>query len=348
MTICHRWTTKYSKKLCNNVSGKVLTLQMTLNDDEKKLYDLIVRRYLSQFYPVHAYDQMTQEISVVEDRFKATGKSVIVPGWKTVWQDNDEKSDKTLPKVVEGESLNVVEARVEAKKTQPPARFTEGTLIQAMKTIGQSVENLVLRQRLKETAGIGTEATRAAIIEVLFKRGFIVKQKKHLVSTAQARALIDALPEPVKDPATTAVWEQALEDIAEGHGDADRFVEEQAQLVRHLTERGKQALSTVFKGSSSSTDTQRFVCPECEHPLVRRKNQHGYFWGCRNYPVCKAILPDDSGKPGKSKSKPESTGQRCPECEQGELLSRTVRKGKSKGKTFLGCSRYPACRYTEG
>ena len=98
--------------------------------------------------------------------------------------------------------------KVEDKQTQPPARHTEGTLILAMKNIDKWVENPVLKKRLKETAGIGTEATRASIIEVLLKRQFVSKQsKKYLVSTAQARALIDALPDPVKDPATTAVWE---------------------------------------------------------------------------------------------------------------------------------------------
>jgi DNA topoisomerase-3 len=218
-----------------------------------------------------------------------------------------------------------------------------------MKNIGKWVENPVLKKRLKETAGIGTEATRASIIEVLFKRQFVSKQsKKYLVSTAQARALIDALPEPVKDPATTAVWEQALDDIAQGKGNAEQFVEDQAKMITLLTEQVKQSSPQAFKALESNS--KQFDCPEpeCGHTLARRKGKTGFFWGCRNYPECIVTLSDNKGKPGKSRNKTESTGQSCPECEQGILLRRTINNGKNKGKQFLGCNRYPECCHTEG
>jgi DNA topoisomerase-3 len=321
-----------------------------LSDIEKQLFDLIVRRYLAQFYPPFEYDQTRLAIQVNEDVFSTTGRRVIHAGWKQVITSSAEKARQeiSLPPVENDSRLTVTACQLEAKQTQPPARFTEGTLIQAMKNIGRMVENPVLKKRLKETSGIGTEATRASIIEVLLKRGFIKKQgKKHLISTEQARSLIDALPAPVKDPGTTAVWEQALEEIAQGHGHAERFVNDQAAMVAKLTDMVKNNLATTFK-QVDGTPQKTYVCPECDHPLVRRKGQRGFFWGCRNYPECTVILPDDKGKPGKKREKAESTGQRCPECEQGELVKRIVRKGKNANKTFLGCSRYPECKHTEG
>jgi ssDNA-binding Zn-finger/Zn-ribbon topoisomerase 1 len=90
-----------------------------------------------------------------------------------------------------------------------------------------------------------------------------------------------------------------------------------------------------------------FDCPSCKHSLVRRKNRYGYFWGCRNYPDCQMILPDEQGKPGKRRQKAQSTGEACPECGQGERVERTIRKGQRRGQTFIGCSRFPACTYTE-
>lgn len=323
----------------------------SLNANESRLYELIVRRYLAQFYPDHEYDQTTIALAVGEDRFKATGKRVIVPGWKRAIQRNDQEATKeketVLPKLAKEEALTVTDCRVEDKETKPPARYTEGTLIQAMKTVGKLVDNPALKKRLKETSGIGTEATRASIIELLLKRGFIGKQKKkYLVSSDKARSLIDALPEPVKDPATTAVWEQALEDIAQGNGNPERFVDDQVQMVTKLVERVRQGMPAEFKALAANTVT--YSCPECGHPLARRNGKKGFFWGCRNYPDCKVVLPDDKGKPGKPREKAQPTGQCCPECGEGELVQRTVRNGKARGKSFLGCSRYPDCRYTEG
>lgn len=327
-------------------TGSKLTTKLT--ETEAKLYDLICRRYLAQFYPAYQYDQTQIEITVADTVFQATGKQPLAQGWKITLQASDHPSEKSnrLPNLKKGDSVTVIEARIEQKQTQPPKRYTEGTLIQAMKNIGKTVENPALKKRLKDTSGIGTEATRASIIEVLLKRQFISKQaKKNLISTPQARALIDALPDPVKDPATTAVWEQALEDIAQGKGHAEQFVTDQANMVRRLTQQVKQGTPHAFK--TLDTQSKKFACPQCDHSLVRRKGKNGFFWGCRNYPECNITLPDDKGKPGKATAT-KPTDHPCPECETGVMIKRTIRKGQKAGKTFLGCNRYPACSHTEG
>ena len=125
-----------------------------------------------------------------------------------------------------------------------------------------------------------------------------------------------------------------------------QFVQDQANMVRRLTERVKQGAPNAFK--TLDTHTKKFACPQCDHYLVRRKSKNGFFWGCLNYPECNIALPDDKGKPGKSREKVKLTDQPCPECETGVMIMRTVRKGKKAGKTFLGCNRYPACSHTEG
>lgn len=264
-------------------TGSKLTTKLT--ETEAKLYDMICRSYLAQFYPAYQYDQTQIEITVADTVFQATGKQLVDLGWKMALPNTDRCSEKAkqLPNITKGDTLKVIDTRIEDKLTQPPARYTEGTLIQAMKNIGKTVENPTLKKRLKETSGIGTEATRASIIEVLLKRKFISKQgKKNLVSTPQARALIDALPDPVKDPATTAVWEQALEDIAQGKGHAEQFVQDQANMVRRLTERVKQGAPNAFK--ELDTHTKKFACPQCEHALVRRKKQKWFFLGLSQLP----------------------------------------------------------------
>lgn len=318
-----------------------------LTDSETKIFDLICRRYLAQFYPTYEWDHTHIELMVEKDCFQLKGKQVVNWGWKVAVQDADSSNEKALPEIKKGDLFELVNTKVENKQTQAPISYTEGTLIQAMNNIGKSVKNPVLKKRLKESSGIGTEATRASIIEVLLKRNFIRKQgRKNLVSTVQAKALIDALPEPIKDPATTAVWEQALEDIAQGKGNAIQFVDDQANMVRLLTERVKQDVPTGFKVLEANNE--KIACPQCDHSLVRRKGKNGFFWGCRNYPECNITLPDDKGKPGKAREKEKLTDQWCPECVKGVLLRRKSSKGKNKGKTFLGCNRYPECSYTEG
>ena len=139
-----------------------------------------------------------------------------------------------------------------AKQTTPPKPFTEGTLVAAMKHAARFVTDERLKARLKETAGIGTEATRAGIIETLLKRGFIKRQKRALVSTPTGQQLIDALPTVITNPGMTALWEQALDDVAAGRLALQEFMGRQAEMVEKLVQHARESTVTMPQSKSKT------------------------------------------------------------------------------------------------
>jgi DNA topoisomerase III len=176
-----------------------------------------------------------------------------------------------------------------------------------MKNVGRFVEDKRLRKILRETSGIGTEATRASIIENLLMRKLLVQEgKKNLVSQPAARALIDMLPHSVTDPATTAVWEQALDDIAYGDGSLDGFLVKSVtwinRLVANVKERDRLGISQFSNlqpdasiQSSGVGGQPNFIkCPRCGKAMLRRKGSKGYFLGCSGYPACKSTMDDST------------------------------------------------------
>lgn len=282
-----------------------------MGEAERRVYDLVRRRYLAQFYPRHEYDVTTVTLAVGGDYFRATGRRVVVAGWRALFgrerTEEGEDEAQELPELRQGDGCRVLDAEVASRQTRPPARYTEGTLIAAMKNAARLVEDARLKRMLKETAGLGTEATRAGIIRTLLDRRYVEKHKQHLVSTETGRALIDALPGPVKDPGTTALWEQALDEIAQGAGNLEAFLARQTEWVRQLVERARTGSGAVGVAS------ERPACPDCGRPLrrLRRNGSTRHFWGCSGYPECGTTLPDQGGKPGRPLPK-EPVGQcRC-------------------------------------
>lgn len=275
------------------------------------VYDLIVRSTLALFMPALEYEQVMVTVSIGDEKWTATGKRVTNPGW-TVLYGGTATGDEVplIPAMRAGDPIECVSAQVVAKKTTPPARLTDGTLIDAMSHIHRYVTDPAARARLKETSGLGTEATRARIIETLFARGWIERTGgKAVVSTDAGRAVIAALPADLTDPATTAQWEDALAEIAAGRGDAVQFEQRIADFVRssiaHLTPPAPRA------------DAPTAECPVCgQLALARRlesKKKPGvFFWACENRDH--GLLTDDGGKPGKPfsfKSNPKSTRSTC-------------------------------------
>lgn len=310
-----------------------------MSDIEHKVYDAICRRYLVQFYPPHEYDQTTIFLNVDGSSFKASGRVEVVSGWKVVIKGNDEKGKnkeecQSLPVVAEGDILPVIDASIQEKKTKPPARFTEGTLGAAMKNVAKEIDDPALKKILRETTGIGTVATRPAIFEVLLKRGLLTKKSKQLFSSDAGRSLINALPEAVKSPGTTAMWEQSLEMIAEGTVSMNQFIESQRDWISKIVD-----YEIKNTGSMAIKATAKYNCPECNDVLRRIKGSNGFFWGCSNR-ECKYTAPDSRGKPGKRK-KVVTSNIRCPECGK-QLRQLSGNKGK-----FWGCSGYQnGCKFT--
>lgn len=322
-----------------------------MSEREQRLYDMVCRRYLAQFYPAHERDKSSVELTVDGENFRATGYINRVTGWRAVLKDDGDEQDNSapLPPLKEGTSVTAVETGFESKQTQPPARYTEGTLIAAMKSVGKEIDEPELRKVLRETSGIGTEATRAGIIETLLQRGLIQRQKKQLISTPSGRSLIEMVPEQIKNPATTAVWEQALDDIAQDKGNLEAFLNRQANWIGEIL---RQSLSTsLAEQPQGKVQQPSHPCPECGQPMYRRNGKKGWFWGCSGYPTCKATLPDFQGQPqlksatSKPPINPGKIGDTCPKCRKGKLLLRTIKNGKNSGRDFVGCTGYPKCDY---
>jgi DNA topoisomerase-3 len=271
-----------------------------LSGKQKQVFDLIVRAYLAQFFPAYTYCETNIVLDVNGETFTASGKVPLLPGWKIVYGAMDEevtsvtkdKAEKqTLPLVKKGELVECKDAKVEFKKTTPPARYTEGTLIQAMTNIHNLVDDPELKKRLKETAGIGTEATRAGIIETLKKRNFIVEKGKQIMSTEAGRQLITALPNSVKSPGLTGLFEQLLDGIADGRFTMEQFLKKQSEFVTKFV--------NVAKTSNLGL-APAYPCPVCKMGHLRRRtNNAGIIsWFCvRSQEGCNALFQNQNGKP---------------------------------------------------
>ena len=264
-----------------------------LNAVEQNLYVMVAQAYLAQFYPVHEYKATTVTISFAEEKFVGKGKRVTKLGWKAIYKNvvksESEESESVLPPIKENESVKYVSGSIAEKTTKPPTRFTPSTLLQAMKEIHKYVKDAALKAELKECSGIGTEATRAGIIEKLQDNGFLKLAGKFFEPTDKARMAVKILPDEMIFPDTTAVWEKELEQVATGEETFDEFYREQLTDLAKLLDKAKSA---KIKPSASTV-----VCPNCGKVMIRRKGKNGFFWGCAGYPECKTTARDNKGKP---------------------------------------------------
>jgi DNA topoisomerase-3 len=203
-----------------------------LDDDSRSMFDLVAKVYLAAHMPDHLYQQTTITALVSSSEFRAVGRITTSPGWKSVFEDveeDDGEDSQSLPVLANGEAAQLAEAKVEAKKTKPPPRYTEGTLIQAMQEAWRFVEEGPLRERLKEAKGLGTPATRDQVISGLKSQDMLVAKGKQLAPSPQGMALfkllVTAAPRLV-DPGVTAVWEQRLDQVVLGQVTADQVIAE--------------------------------------------------------------------------------------------------------------------------
>ena len=322
----------------------------SLQDDERKVFDLIVKSFLVQFYPAMRYRSQSATIEVIGETLEARGRRIVDRGWEGVFGpvDDDEEDDAegALPEMTEGENARVGAADVEAKRTTPPARFTDGTLIKAMSNIHLYVTDPGIKKRLKENDGIGTEATRADIIETIIRRKFVERKGKHLISTEVGRSVIAALPEEVKDPGMTAAWEGILEGVARGTVAPDKFMETQEEILRGHIDRYRDAVLAIATETIEELPGHGSECPQCKKgKMITRVARKGPSKGKR-FLCCEDRDCGYIHREPKEKPKPlPGHGETCPKCEKGTLVTRMARKGPSKGKSFLSCNAYPDCSF---
>lgn len=230
-----------------------------LSREEADVYRLITRNVLAQFYPALETCEVKAEFMILDECFRASGQEIIALGWKPLFTTREEAPP--LPHLRQTESCRVLAAEVEERQTRPPEHFTDASLIKAMMNIARYVEDSEVRRTLRDTDGLGTEATRANIIETLIERGYLVRDGKSLRATRLGVALIQSVPSAVGRPERTALWEQRLEAIARQDNPApflDALVSDLHQLVTAAdAQRLAQALSEAHRHQSIPDASQR-------------------------------------------------------------------------------------------
>ncbi|MCE4342210.1 DNA topoisomerase III [Xanthomonas hortorum] len=266
-----------------------------MSEKEMAVYKLIRAHYLAQFLPHHEFDRTVANLSCGQQTLTAPGKQVVVKGWRLVLAEPQPEEDsdtaarsQVLPALREGVSCQVADVDLKALKTQPSRPYTQGELVKSMKGVAKLVSDPRLKQKLKDTVGIGTEATRANIISGLIARGYLMKKGRAIRASDAAFTLIDAVPAAIADPGTTAVWEQALDMIEAGQLTLDVFIGKQAAWISQLI--------TQYASASLSIKVPHGpACPQCGAPTRQRSGKSGPFWSCSRYPDCKGTLPVESG-----------------------------------------------------
>lgn len=335
---------------------------------ERKVFELIAKAFIAQFYPDQTWKSVMAKLLVEGEAFRATGRIPISNGWRVVYgaeeDDGDEEereTDQSLPNMVKGDPVLAEKGDVTAKRTTPPARFNDGTLIAAMTNIHRFVSDPEVKKRLRENDGIGTEATRANIIETLLKRKFLERKgKTNLTSTKQGRSVIDALDADVTSPGLTAIWEAQLQKISRGEASEVQFTDVLLKSLRSMIDKGKNKTVTIKGASIEPLEGHGEVCPSCGvGKMVTRMVSRGDHKG-KKFLFCNAYDRDnpDSCKhsiwpnsPRKEVKPIEGHGEVCPQCNKGKLVTREVLKGAHKGKKFLSCDAWSkdnpnSCNYS--
>ncbi|MDR0393982.1 MAG: DNA topoisomerase 3 [Tannerella sp.] len=311
-----------------------------LTDNERKVYDLVARRFIAAFYPDCEVSTTTVLGEVEDVKFKVTGKQILSPGWRVVFEkedkeqaeqpdnssQNDDKQNpeenSALPEFIKGESGPHTPDFAE-KWTTPPKPYTEATLLRAMETAGKLVEDDELRDALKEN-GIGRPSTRAAIIETLFKRNYIRKERKNLYATPTGVELIDTIREELlKSAELTGRWEKKLRRIEQGDYEAGLFIGELKEMMEEI-------VRNVLSDKSAHTITIDEDAIGKSMQNTERSNDPG---GASSGKTKAPSARNASETKGEEKPKRKAPAKPpvCPLCKQGHII---------RGKTAYGCSEY--------
>lgn len=291
-----------------------------LSNDERKIYELVVKRFLSVMLPPCEYKQTTIEAKSGEETFVTKGQVMINQGFKIVYEKGEEEtkegeSDNTrLPEVKVGDSLKIVNVECNKLQTKPPARFSEATLLSAMESPHKYVKvSKEAAKTLGETGGIGTVATRADIIEKLYNMFYIEKSGNSIVPTSKGKQLIDLVPEELKTPLLTAKWERELELISKGKQNPKDFITRMRKYSGELVDTVKES-TDKFKHDNIVGKR----CPDCGKSLLEVKGKHGKLYVCQDR-AC-----------GYRENVSKFTNAHCPECHKKLEL-----RGQGDGQIYV-------------
>ncbi|AMR82905.1 DNA topoisomerase III [Bacillus thuringiensis] len=290
-------------------------------DKERKIYDLVVKRFLAVLFPAFEYEQLTLRTKVGSETFIARGKTILHAGWKEVYENRFEDDDVTddvkeqlLPHIEKGDTLTVKLIMQTSGQTKAPARFNEATLLSAMEnpTKYMDTQNKQLADTLKSTGGLGTVATRADIIDKLFNSFLIEKRGKDIHITSKGRQLLDLVPEELKSPTLTGEWEQKLEAIAKGKLKKEVFISEMKNYTKEIVSEIKSS-DKKYKHDNISTKS----CPDCGKPMLEVNGKKGKMLVCQDREC------------GHRKNVSRTTNARCPQCKKKLEL-----RGEGAGQIF--------------
>ncbi|MFJ7510810.1 DNA topoisomerase III [Peribacillus simplex] len=294
----------------------------SFTDKERKIYDLVVKRFLAVLFPAFEYEQLTVQTKIGDQKFIAKGKTVIHSGWKEVYanhfddeESTDDVKEQLLPRIEKDDVLKTKIITQTSGQTKPPARFTEATLLSAMEnpTKYMKTNDKKLVDTLKSTGGLGTVATRADIIDKLFNSFLFEKRGgKEIYITSKGRQLLDLVPEKLKSPATTAEWEQKLELIAKGKLKKDVFINEMKDYTKEIVSAIKTS-DKKYKHDNISTKS----CPDCGKPMLEVNSKKGKMLVCQDREC------------GHKKNVARVTNARCPQCKKKMEL-----RGEGDGQIF--------------
>lgn len=250
-----------------------------LSVDERKIFDLVVRRFLAMLYPAYEYEQTAVTVDCGGETFEVKGNVLLRPGYKEVLNDQDRDAEGVLPAWTEGEKLGSPLLHRTEGKTKPPARFTEGTLLQAMENPVKYMhsKDKTAAKTLQETGGLGTVATRADIIDKLFRSFFVEKKENEIHMTGKAKQLLQLVPEDLKKPELTAQWEMKLSNIAAGNLRQNAFMKEIRTYAAGLTEEIKGG-----EGTFRHDNLTNKRCPQCNKRLLAVNGKQGKMLVCQD------------------------------------------------------------------
>ncbi|GAA0826027.1 DNA topoisomerase III [Clostridium tertium] len=293
-----------------------------LSSEERHIYDLVVKRFLSVLMPPFEYIQTNIKAEINKEIFIAKGQVIKSKGWKALYDkeiidDNskeDDLKDQVIPKLNNGDLLKINSVDLSKGQTKPPARFNEGTLLSAMENPQKYISvDKDSAKTLNETGGLGTVATRADIIEKLFNSFVIEKKGKEIIPTSKGRQLIDLVPKELKSPLLTAKWEKKLDGISKGKEDSNLFIKEMRNYAVALIESIKGTDSKFIHDNKTGKK-----CPNCGKYLLEVKGKNGVMNVCQDREC------------GYRESVSRNTNARCPECKKKLEL-----RGHGEGQIYV-------------